>query len=370
MEAFSQKRIALFLLAASLALGILLFSIHQQLLWYWTLGLGFGYILEHFHMSFSAAITEPITCRSTAQFRAILIGILVSSFMISVFKYLTLGAYDLVGVFPVGIVLVIGAFLFGCGMVFASGGASGVLIQLGEGHIIHIITLICIVIGFSTANTVHRTFWTFFINRESFIFFPHNLGWKLGLAVNCAILLLFYVLAFKCECQPITINVSYIKGAICLGILSFLHIFVLTSPFSISEAFPWIADCFCRSISKNTYIVSNNLVARIAALGTNMRNLGFITGALISSLFSTNFHLRRDISKIQILSSIIGGFMMGYGACIAGGCNITSFFVAASALSLSGWIFLIALFVGAFVGTKLLQRFIQFKQQARQNPAQ
>lgn len=45
---------------------------------------------------------------------------------------------------------------------------------------------------------------------------------------------------------------------------------------------------------------------------------------------------------------------MGYGICIAGGCNISSLFIAIASLSASGWIFMIALFAGAFVGIKVL----------------
>lgn len=48
---------------------------------------------------------------------------------------------------------------------------------------------------------------------------------------------------------------------------------------------------------------------------------------------------------------------MGYGARLAYGCNIGAFYSGIASLSLSGWIFGIALFIGAFLGSKLLVKY-------------
>ena len=48
---------------------------------------------------------------------------------------------------------------------------------------------------------------------------------------------------------------------------------------------------------------------------------------------------------------------MGYGARLAGGCNIGALFSGIASLSLSGWVFAIFLFIGAFFGSKLLAKY-------------
>ena len=133
---------------------------------------------------------------------------------------------------------------------------------------------------------------------------------------------------------------TYLTGAVLLGLLNILHYLALESGWSITGAFFWLTgntDSF--------------------AAGPNIRNLGLLVGALISVLACAKFKAKKIKSTKQVLSAIVGGLLMGYGAGIAGGCNISAFFTAAASLSLSAWVFMIFLFLGAFVGIKLLEKF-------------
>jgi len=49
--------------------------------------------------------------------------------------------------------------------------------------------------------------------------------------------------------------------------------------------------------------------------------------------------------------------LMGYGARLTAGCNIGALFSGISSLSLSGWVYAVFLFLGAFIGSKLLVKF-------------
>ena len=181
----------------------------------------------------------------------------------------------------------------------------------------------------------------------------------MGVGLNIAILLFFYIMALKRDrLSASNENTSYLKGAVCLGILCVLHIVVLKTPWSVSGAFYWIENCTKSIFNGRLKTLLDCKDSITIAVGTNIRNLGLLIGAMISILFSSQFNLRRIQSRQQVIKSILGGFLMGYGVCIAGGCNITSFFVAASSMSLSGWVFMISLFAGAFVGIKLLFKFV------------
>jgi uncharacterized membrane protein YedE/YeeE len=48
--------------------------------------------------------------------------------------------------------------------------------------------------------------------------------------------------------------------------------------------------------------------------------------------------------------------MMGYASGLAVGCTIGAFFSAVPSLSLSGWVFGLAMAAGAFTGTQVIKR--------------
>lgn len=80
---------------------------------------------------------------------------------------------------------------------------------------------------------------------------------------------------------------------------------------------------------------------------------GMLLGALIGALFSTNFKIRVPHQKRRLVQGFAGGILAGFGARLAMGCNLGSFFSAIPQFSLHGWIFMLGLFGGTFVGTKI-----------------
>lgn len=359
MNFLTQKRTAIILLILSMVTGLLMFNYSRSLMCYWIFGLGFGFILQRSHVCFVSAASDPFLSDSTDQFRAILIGILVASFGMSAIKYLSGGIYDTLGVSAVSLPLVIGAFIFGIGMELAGCCCSGMFIRMGEGYSVHLITFIFVILGYTFANTHYNMLWAPLVQKSPAVFFPDKLGWGPGVTLNIAILLIFYIIAVRKDKQPAsTENTSYLKGAVCLGILSIIHVIVLKTPWSVSGAFYWIENSTRCLFGGCLDTLLNCKSSIVVAAGTNLRNLGLLIGSMISILFSSQFNFRKIHSRQQVIKSVIGGTLMGYGACIAGGCNITAFFVAASSLSLSGWIFMIMMLAGAFTGIKLLYKFV------------
>ncbi|MFW5647507.1 MAG: YeeE/YedE thiosulfate transporter family protein [Candidatus Alkaliphilus sp. MAG34] len=49
---------------------------------------------------------------------------------------------------------------------------------------------------------------------------------------------------------------------------------------------------------------------------------------------------------------------MGYGTRLSFGCNIGAYFSAIPSLSLHGWVFGTFMFVGAWIGSKILFKYI------------
>ncbi|MDD2993835.1 MAG: uncharacterized protein PWQ08_713 [Clostridiales bacterium] len=87
-------------------------------------------------------------------------------------------------------------------------------------------------------------------------------------------------------------------------------------------------------------------------------NLGVVAGALLATLVSSQFKWKKVKNKKQVAFALLGGILMGYGSRLAGGCNIGGFFSGLASFSLHAWVFWLFVAVGAFVGTRLLLRFL------------
>ncbi|MGN7492912.1 selenium metabolism membrane protein YedE/FdhT [Paenibacillus sp. SAF-054] len=81
---------------------------------------------------------------------------------------------------------------------------------------------------------------------------------------------------------------------------------------------------------------------------------GMFIGALLMVLFSNNFKIRMPRQKRRLVQGLIGGFIAGFGARMALGCNLAAFFTGVPQFSLHSWIFIVATAVGTFGGAKIV----------------
>ncbi|MEL1136214.1 YeeE/YedE thiosulfate transporter family protein [Desulfitobacterium sp. THU1] len=149
---------------------------------------------------------------------------------------------------------------------------------------------------------------------------------------------------------------AYWVGAVVLAILNIAVLVIRQRPWGITTNMEdwsvWIA-------SKIGLVNDLNLTFQelLVADGTYL-NLGIILGAFWATVVASQarFHPIKE-GKFAV-SALIGGILMGIGARIAYGCNIGLVLNGIASSSLSGWIFMIAVFIGAWMGAKLLLRFL------------
>lgn len=87
-------------------------------------------------------------------------------------------------------------------------------------------------------------------------------------------------------------------------------------------------------------------------------NFGIIFGAFIGAYLGNDFKVRIPRVKARFLQVFIGGFLMGYGARLAIGCNIGHIMSGVPQLAVSSIIAFISIAAGAYVGGKILMRVI------------
>lgn len=84
-----------------------------------------------------------------------------------------------------------------------------------------------------------------------------------------------------------------------------------------------------------------------------MMILGMFAGALAAALWANNVKLRRPQHAIRIAQALVGGFIAGWGARLAMGCNLAAFFTGIPQFSLHAWFFLVSTALGTYIGAKV-----------------
>ena len=168
----------------------------------------------------------------------------------------------------------------------------------------------------------------------------------------------YYQMVFK---NPFT----YITGAVLLSVLQIALLAYSGNPWGVSGTFAnwgaWLYQLVGGNVEKWFYFSTAGAQATLNAGFLNhtgtMLNIGIIFGALVATLLASQFKFKKIKSIKQVVAAVLGGLLMGYGARLAGGCNIGALFSGIASLSLSGWVFAAFLLVGAWIGSKMLAKF-------------
>ncbi len=154
---------------------------------------------------------------------------------------------------------------------------------------------------------------------------------------------------------------SYTTGAVLLSILAVSLVLVTGQAWGVTGVFHvWGGKVLAwLGINADAFPGFNGAVGKyiFAKSQVSLTNLGIVLGALLSVLLAASFKYKKIKSRKQVVAAILGGLLMGIGARMADGCNIGNFFSGIPAFSLSGWIFMAFIFLGAFIGSKMLKKW-------------
>lgn len=157
----------------------------------------------------------------------------------------------------------------------------------------------------------------------------------------------------------------YWVGGISLGLLNVVLLSLVGTTYKISAGFLlWgvgILEKIGIDISNWNYFKQNDILDYQGNLFKNDYTIiifGIILGSLLATLLASEFKIKKIKNKNQLIFGLFGGILMGYGTRISFGCNIGAFFSAIPSFSLHGWVFGLFMFVGAFIGSKILIKYI------------
>ncbi len=347
-----------------------------------------GLTLYHARYGFTTSFRTFILERRGAAIRAQMVMFLIANLLF--LPFLLRGhilGHSVAGyVSPIGISLIFGAFLFGLGMQLGDGCASGTLYHTGGGDIRGILTIAGFLVG-SVLGSWNFVWWVSLPHFQP-VSLIGQFGSIGGLVIEVVLLAAVYAISVVWErhrngdvqfirgigssAGPVrTVKWktifkgpwSWIAGGAVLAVGNALILILSGKPWGVTFAFTlWgskIAQAVGIPVSHFGYWHTKaNMLALHQSIFhdvTTVTDIGVMLGALLAAGLAGRFpktYIRRFPARM-ILAVFVGGILMGYGARLAFGCNIGSYFSGISSFSLHGWVWFLCAMLGSIIGVKL-----------------
>lgn len=440
--------VVLFVIAGS-AVALSIDTRFVYLLVYVWFGLAYGILLQYGRFCMASAVRDLFAVKVPRMAVGVMIAVALYSIVAAI---VTISGFSTFHPNAMGWHIVIGAAIFGFGIVFTGGCASGSLYKAGEGNMNSM--LVIIAISFSQAIVVTASGWwdnlvpqhwidsavakgmpeELSVTKGWFDIFTAGYVWdlkgtttaellgaagtKTGVIVyNTLITAILPVLVILVALYLLYYRKSYLRRtknanpalkdefagiwAMCtsskntaiagigLGILAGLHMYVTgalrehygifnfgelltamgyTHGLSIQDTVfdpgywyittqeaqwgGWVLNKLGIENMDSIYFGLDNGLPNPLLNAPGFMSIGIILGAAVMALARKEFKWKTPTLETAFFA-IVGGTLMGIGARLAMGCNIGAFFATVTNGDPSGWVFLIGMTIGAYLGVKV-----------------
>ena len=395
-----QSLAAVMVLLGGLALAIVMSQREAALASLWLLGMAAGFTLQRSRFCFASAFRDIFLFGNSRIMKGVLVGLAVTTLGFALVMYDLIPRSNIgvlppeAHILPVGISTVVGGLMFGFGMVLSGGCVSGSLYRMAEGYIGSWVSIAGVMIGLGLLAHSWNWWYSNIISSEPRIWLPSslNIGYSGGVALTLLGLLAAFLLLTWWESRsglsmpamprreeqldtferklsaawrPVFVRGwSPAVGGAVLGAIVVM-MYLVHMPWGVTgELSRWTNGTmsilgFAAPVAEGASEIGG-CAARVDRSGvfthTFSVTVGLLPGALVAALFSREFKLRFPRGPRRYIQSLGGGIFMGYGSGLAIGCTIGAFFSSVSSLSLSGWLFALALAGGSFIGVQAIRR--------------
>ena len=425
------------------------------LLVYVWFGLAYGILLQYGRFCMASAVRDLFAVKVPRMAVGVMIAVALYAVVAAI---VTLSGFSTFHPNAMGWHIVVGAAIFGFGIVFTGGCASGSLYKAGEGNMNSM--LVIVAISFSQAIVVTASGWWDSLVPQSWIasaaakdmpaeltitqgwfdIFTAGYMWDLkgsttadalgqsgaasillyntfltAILPVCLILIALYVFYYRKgylrrsgKASPALRDEVAGMWAMCtssrntalagigLGILAGLHMYVTgalrehydifnfgellvamgyTNGLSIQDTVfdpgywyittqeaqwgGWIMQKLGINSMDSIFFGLDNGLPNPLLNAPGFMSIGIILGASIMALSRREFKWKFPSWETAFFA-IVGGTLMGIGARLAMGCNIGAFFATVTNGDPSGWVFLIGMVLGAYVGVKVFTWYMDW----------
>ncbi len=360
-----------------------------------------GVVVNKTNFCTMGAVSDMVNMSDFGRFRAWLLAIAVATIGVSVFEYMEL--VEVSDTFPpyrdsslIYIENILGGFLFGIGMTFASGCGNKTLIRIGGGNIKSIMVFIIIaIIAYYMTNpfpdsdkTLYSALFYDWVNPLAIsLDTKQDIGAMLGGSENTQPMrivaglvvasgMLFYI--FKAA--DFRTNKDNILAGIAIGLIivtawymsSNITVSAEDSQYSLSDYYAeWdmLAEdnegkpatgrtlspqsfTFINPIGQSFGYVKDSFNPALLTFGL-VSVFGVILGSLLWSLISKSFRIEWFVDFRDFLNHFFGAILMGFGGVLALGCTIGQGITGMSTLALGSILTFISIIFGSALTMKI-----------------
>ena len=122
----------------------------------------------------------------------------------------------------------------------------------------------------------------------------------------------------------------------------------------------WVMETMGANMRDNIFFGLDNGIPNPLMNAPGFMSIGIILGASILALHRREFKWKVPSMETAVFA-ILGGLLMGIGARIAMGCNIGAFFATVSNGDPSGWLFLLGMVGGGYIGVQAFNLWMDWR---------
>ncbi len=326
-------------------------------------GILFGFILQRGRFCMNSAIRDIILMKDFKLIKSVALALLTCMFGFGIMGLAGWVTWSPKPLTALG--SIIGGFVFGLGMVLAAGCASGTTYRVGEGMMGSFVALLGLAIGaFTTAAgalsglkgiLTSNNLGAITVFGELTPLFSLLIG-IIGLGVT------FYFWVFKeikaereefLDFSNLGEKIfkkgwSWYTTGYLVGVVN-----IIAWPLSAAAGRNYPLGITAGWVGNLKYLVTGD---GTALSWLSFLVLGVVLGGLIAALIAGEFKLRTPREGKTILIQFVGGFIMGFGAVTAAGCNIGNLLSGIPQLSVGSIVASVGIVLGCWLMAFLLFR--------------
>jgi hypothetical protein len=326
------------------------------------IGILFGFILQRGRFCMNSAFRDIIVLKEYKLIKSVVLALATCMIGFGIMGVANIVTFNPKPLTAVG--SIVGGFVFGIGMVLAAGCASGTTYRVGEGMTGSLVALIGLALGaYTTASGALSEVKTF-LQTE-------NLGGLMVFGditpimtliigiVGFALIAYFWILpALKKKEKMLDfsgLNVKIFKNGwswyatgILIGIIN-----IVAWPVSLEAGRNYPLGITAGWLGNLKYMVLGD-DANLNWL--TFMVLGVVAGGLIGALVAGEFKLRIPKEGKTLLIQLVGGFLMGFGAVTAMGCNIGNLLSGVPQWSIGSIVAAVGIILGCWLMAWILFR--------------
>lgn len=290
---------------------------------------------------------------------------------------------------PPSVANLVGGLLFGIGMVLAGGCVVGTLYKMGSGSAVSIVAFIGLLAGSALYAEFHPL-WATLARATSLSEEAVTLPQLLGVRPSLLILPLSAMGAWYLwghyrrgglhRSALLPGSIQPLHAALALAVIGFVSYLFVGMPLGITTSYAKLGASFESLLAPDhvsslayfqamplNYVppladtaIEGGAGPQLDAVAAIQYPLvvGITLGAMLSAMLlrELRFHFRVPVS--HYLSALAGGLVVGVAARMVPGCNIWHLWGGVPILAMQSLLFLLGLLPGAWIGSRLLTRFV------------